>query len=161
MILPRPDVTALGVSYRRIPIMAIGRDVYHDTRLIIAKLEALFPVSADHPSINVASPDGEAMMRLLTMWIVDGGVFTRCSQLLPAAVLQNEKFVKDREQLSGRSWSVETMYKNRPEALVELRGVFDFLENTILKDGRKWVFRTDAPTLVDIEGESSSRIVLW
>lgn len=29
--------------YRRIPVLSIGRDVYNDTRIIIAKLEELFP----------------------------------------------------------------------------------------------------------------------
>lgn len=41
--MPRPDLTALGVGYRRIPVVAIGRDIYHDTRLVLRKLEVLFP----------------------------------------------------------------------------------------------------------------------
>ncbi len=43
--LPREQLEALGIKYRRIPLLAIGRDVYCDTRLIIDKLEQLFPES--------------------------------------------------------------------------------------------------------------------
>lgn len=39
--LPRPVLEALNVNYRRIPICAIGRDFYCDTRIIIEKCEAL------------------------------------------------------------------------------------------------------------------------
>ncbi|KAF2681738.1 hypothetical protein K458DRAFT_479280 [Lentithecium fluviatile CBS 122367] len=42
-ILPRPDLEKLGLKYCRIPIFAIGRDIYLDTRLILRKLEEKFP----------------------------------------------------------------------------------------------------------------------
>lgn len=45
-VLPRPDLEALGITYRRIPIMAIGRDVYCDSSLIIDVLEERFPDKA-------------------------------------------------------------------------------------------------------------------
>jgi hypothetical protein len=38
-ILPRPDLARLGINYRRIPLLAIGCDVYLDSRLIIYALE--------------------------------------------------------------------------------------------------------------------------
>jgi hypothetical protein len=37
--MPRPDLQALGINYRKIPILAIGRDIYLDTRIIIETLE--------------------------------------------------------------------------------------------------------------------------
>jgi glutathione S-transferase len=41
---PRPDLTDhFNIQYRRIPVLAIGRDFYYDTSLIFEKLEALFP----------------------------------------------------------------------------------------------------------------------
>ena len=40
MTLPRPEVMdMLGIKYRRIPILAIGNDVYCDTSLIASALE--------------------------------------------------------------------------------------------------------------------------
>jgi glutathione S-transferase len=42
--MPRPELSsALGVSYRRIPVLAIGNDVYCDTSLIASALERNFP----------------------------------------------------------------------------------------------------------------------
>jgi hypothetical protein len=41
--MPRPILSErLGVNYRRIPLMAIGRDVYIDTRIMLRKLESLY-----------------------------------------------------------------------------------------------------------------------
>jgi hypothetical protein len=37
---------ALGVYYRKIPILAIGRDNYLDSQFIIEKLEIFFPEGA-------------------------------------------------------------------------------------------------------------------
>jgi hypothetical protein len=40
---PRPELgRSLGVTYRRIPVLAIGRDVYCDTSLITLALERRF-----------------------------------------------------------------------------------------------------------------------
>jgi hypothetical protein len=42
--MPRPILSErLGVNYRRIPLMAIGRDIYIDTRIMLRKLESLYP----------------------------------------------------------------------------------------------------------------------
>ena len=35
MVLPRKDLEALGITYRRIPVLAVGKDVYCDSSLII------------------------------------------------------------------------------------------------------------------------------
>jgi len=43
-MLPRPILVAtFGLTYRKIPVVAIGRDVYCDTSLIIEALEHNFP----------------------------------------------------------------------------------------------------------------------
>ena len=34
LVLPRKDLEALGITYRRIPVFAIGKDVYCDSSLI-------------------------------------------------------------------------------------------------------------------------------
>jgi glutathione S-transferase len=153
--MPRPDIKALGVEYRRIPILTIGRDIYHDTRIILAKLERLFPASAAHPSISSSKPEEKEIERLLEYWIIDGGVFTRASQLIPTSMplLKDPKFTKDRENYTGRSWDKSAMEAVRPEALVDIKGAFAFLEETLLADGRDWILKTESPTLADIEGK--------
>jgi hypothetical protein len=132
--------------------MAIGRDIYNDTRLILSKLETLFP---SHPRISSSSPEKQALERLLETWAVDGGLFVRASQLLPSSLplLQDQRFMRDREDYTGRPWTKEYMDRGRPEALVEIRRAFELLETTLLRDGREWVLGTEGPGLGDIEGE--------
>ncbi|KAI9726948.1 MAG: hypothetical protein M1828_000296 [Chrysothrix sp. TS-e1954] len=153
-ILPRPDLQRLGIHYRRIPLLSHGRSVFADTRLILQKLESLFPAdgSSSTFSSGSTSPSFDAVRRLLEHWIVDGGIFNRASQLMPAtgAITKDVKFLRDRSELTGREWSAESFQRQRPEALVYMRDGFDLLES-LLADGREWILETKAPSLADIE----------
>lgn len=40
-ILPRPELESLGIVYRRIPIMLVGKDCYLDSQKIIDKIETM------------------------------------------------------------------------------------------------------------------------
>lgn len=131
--------------------MSIGRDIYCDTRLILAKLEQRFPEGA----LGAQQPDQKAVESLLQKWTIDGGVFNRASELIPTdlPLLKDPKFTNDREENSGRSWKKADIEERRPEALTDMRGMFDFLESTLLADGREWVLKTEKPSLADIEGK--------
>jgi hypothetical protein len=39
--MPRPDLSALGINYRRIPVVAINGQIYCDTHLIFKELERI------------------------------------------------------------------------------------------------------------------------
>ena len=149
-ILPRPDINALGVAYRRIPIMAIGRDVYCDTRLILQKLEERFPDGALSASQDA---NQKALQKLLGKWTVER-IFARASQLLPPQLplLKDPKFQADRKDFTGSEWTSEAMEAMRPEALAHIRDAFHLLETTLLSDGRDWILKTEKPSLADIEG---------
>ena len=148
--LPREDINALGVKYRRIPIMSIGRDIYCDTRLILHKLEEKFPSGA----LGASQPDQKAVEKLLENWTIDGGIFVRAAQVLPPEMplLNDPKFRKDREDYTGRSWEKRNIIAMRPEGLTHIRDAFVFLETGLLADGRQWVLNTEKPSLADIEG---------
>ena len=152
--MPRPDVKALGVEYRRIPVVAIGKDIYTDSRLILSKLENLYPASDAHPSISASTFENKAIEKLLEYWMVDGGIFARGAQLIPTSMplLKDPKFTKDRQQFSGTSWNKDEMEAIRPEALVEIKSALAFLEELLLADGREWILNTKSPSLADIEG---------
>ncbi|ORY65427.1 glutathione S-transferase [Pseudomassariella vexata] len=158
LIMPRPDVTQLGIAYRRIPLLSIGRDVYLDTRLILQTLEELFPASAAHPSLSASTSDQKAMERLLSHFIIDGGIFMRGSQLLPPDLpaLKDPKFLKDRAELFGAPagsppMTPEAMLASRSEAISEIQNAMELLETTLLADGRDWLLKTEGPKLADIE----------
>jgi glutathione S-transferase len=142
-------VKAIGVNYRRIPLISIGRDVYADTRIILSKLEELFPKG----KLGATDSDGKALEKLLESWTIDS-VFLRASQLIPPdmPLLKDPNFSKDREDFSGRPWSKEKILENRPEAIAHIRNAFNLLETTLLADGRKWVLKGENPSLADIQG---------
>jgi glutathione S-transferase len=151
-VMPRPDLEAIGVNYRRIPVMGIGRDVYCDTRLMLDKLEQLFPSD----SLGASQPDQKAVQKLLEKWTIDAGVFARASQLIPTSMplLNDPKFTKDREDFSGRSWNKAQIEAMRPESIAHIREGFSFLERTLLADDREWILKTKKPSLADIEGKA-------
>ncbi|KAK7908501.1 hypothetical protein PG985_015804 [Apiospora marii] len=163
-ILPRPDVAQLGVAYRRIPLLAIGRDVYLDTRLILQKLEALYPPSAAHPALSApaSDPAGRALHGgLLSSWTNDaGGLFWNGVFLMPADLpgTDDPRFLADRAEMMGlprdapSPISKEARAARRPEALCEIAEAMHLLESTLLAgEGRDWLLGTERPTLVDIE----------
>ena len=149
-MMPRPDVARMGISYRRIPILAVGRDIYLDTRLQIPKLETLYP---SLPKLGADKPEQLAVERLLSHFTNDGGIFGHAVQLLPTdlPLLNDPGYYKDRGDFIGGDLSKQGMNKNRPDALAEVARALDFLEATLLADGRDWILGTDKPSLADIE----------
>lgn len=148
----------MGVNYRRIPVVAIGRDVYCDTLLILQKLEQFYPAEFDSESGGVKqrltgqSPETKALELLLEKW-TDVVVFPRAAAdciPLDHPLVKDEKFIKDRTELWGEGWDRKTREKKRPEALVNMRGCFELLEKTVLSDGREWIGGGKTPGLPDI-----------
>jgi len=129
--------------------------VYSDTRIILRKLEEMFPEGR----LGASQADQKAVEKLFEIWAIEAGLFVRSSQLIPPSMplLDDPKFTKDREEFSGRSWSKENIAANRPEAVAYIRNAFKFLETTLLADGRDWILKTDKPSLADIEGERKVR----
>lgn len=144
---PRPDLYALGVKYRRIPVMSIGRDIYCDTVIMFEKLQEMFP--DDH--VSASNGYDRAMEKLLEKW-TDVVVFKYAAAAIPTdmEIMKNKDFVKDRTELWGRDWQKNHQDKLRPDAIVALRNNFDFIEQMVLADGRKWVLGGDNPGLADI-----------
>jgi glutathione S-transferase len=150
--MPRPDLASIGVGYRKIPILAIGKDVYCDSRLIISKLEELYSGSTLTPS----TPGEAGIRKLFENLSVDGGVFANVVRLMPywsdSGLLQNKVFLDDRQKLSGgRRMTKEAMEAGRPDGLQNIRQVFDLFESTFLADGREWILGTNVPTVADID----------
>ncbi|KAL5596828.1 hypothetical protein BROUX41_006488 [Berkeleyomyces rouxiae] len=150
-MLPRPDLNRLGIQHRRIPILSIGRDVYVDTRLIIEKLEEMFP---EKPRLgNPSTPEHKALQALLQRFTIDSGVFNQAAALLPLdlPVMKSDQWWKDRASLFTGKYSPETIRQARPAALSEMHESMMLLETTILSDERDWVLGTDRPTVADID----------
>jgi glutathione S-transferase len=150
--MPRPDLASIDVSYRKIPIMALGKDIYCDSRLIISKLELLYPGSSLAPS----TPTDVGVQKLFENWTIDGGIFANSVKLMPYWVengmLNNKVFLDDRQKLmGGRRMTAEAMQAGRLDGLQNMQHAFELLETTFLADGRDWVLGTTEPSLADID----------
>jgi glutathione S-transferase len=148
--MPRPDLKLLPVNYRRIPILAIGRDIYLDTRLILRKLESR---SFPSPPLGATNPQDVFIEKLLEKYMIEGPVFGVAAGLIPPESAQDPGVKKDRQGFLGKTWEKEELDEGRAECLNYIRNLYRFFETTILADGRKWVLGGEKPKLADIEGE--------
>ncbi|KAJ4988922.1 glutathione S-transferase [Stagonosporopsis vannaccii] len=150
-VMPRPDLAAIGVNYRRMPLMAIGKDIYIDSRMIISKLESLYPNSP----LSATTAEQAGLKRLFEHYS-DSGLFNNAVKLMPYwssnSLVQNKTFLDDRQKLmGGRRMTAENMQAGRPEGLQNMRQAFELMENTFLADGRQWILGTEKPTVADID----------
>ncbi|KAJ5986977.1 hypothetical protein N7451_011342 [Penicillium sp. IBT 35674x] len=146
MTWPRPDLEQLNIRYRRIPFLAIGRDIYFDSLLIFEKLETLYPESA----LGAKEGSGRALEKLMEKW-AEGTLLQSVICLLPKnlPLLTDSKFLKDRKELWGMDFSPEGLERGVSKSLVEVREQFSLLED-LLKDGRSWLLNTEKAGLIDI-----------
>ncbi|MET0275101.1 MAG: glutathione S-transferase family protein [Phenylobacterium sp.] len=100
VIMPKPELIPLTGGYRRIPVMQIGADVYCDSQVILAELEAR------HPDPPVVRP-GDWAVNLWAdrIWFqaTVAVIFGEMGDRVPKA------FIADREKLSGRPFDTAAM----------------------------------------------------
>lgn len=151
--IPRPILSdGLSILHRRIPIVALGRDIYIDTRLILRKLEELFPDSPEHPTLGAKDGFGRGFEDLIEGWVIDAGPFWRASGTIPpqAPLMRDEEWVEDRRKGSGGTFTREALVQGRPWCLSQLRIHFSIVES-MLADSRRWILGNgDLPGLADI-----------
>lgn len=104
MTLPRPELSeTMGITYRRIPVLAIGRDVYADTSLIASTLERRYPASAGYGTLFPHRRDGGSsdtgMVKSLAMYYFDRTIFPLAAFSMPFMKFP-EAFLKDRADVS-------------------------------------------------------------
>lgn len=111
MTLPRPELSEmLGVGYRRIPVLAIGNDVYCDTSLISNAVERTFGQAQGFPTLYPKRKDGgkadTGMIKALATFYADRPLFTLASQCLPYDKFSPE-FIADRSKASHAYNNIE------------------------------------------------------
>lgn len=126
-VMPRPILADLGITYRRIPVNAIGRDFYIDNRIFMEAIQRTFPNKANRLAQGPADHAYEAF-GYRTFWI---GL-----PLVPVKMMSQE-FLKDREELFS-VFNRPDYEELRPSALAEFRQVLDDVENEFLANG-PWI----------------------
>ncbi|KAF1919243.1 hypothetical protein BDU57DRAFT_568596 [Ampelomyces quisqualis] len=153
-MLPRPILTStFALSYRKIPVLLIGRSLYCDTSLIIEALEHFFPVSAGFktvypPLIGLDDWNYKGLVRGFASFWTDKPLFRTTTGLIPPSVWQTS-FGDDRSQLIGHKLSPEKLGDKIPQNLASLDMHLAMLEPTFKNKG-EWVFPTPTPSLADI-----------
>ena len=99
-IMPKPELVPLTGGYRRAPVMQIGADVYCDSQVILAELEARWP----EPRV-VRPADWAVNLWADRLWFQASVavVFGALGDNVPRA------FIEDREKLSGRPFDIAAM----------------------------------------------------
>lgn len=96
-IMPKPDLLPLTGGYRRIPVLQIGADVYCDTQVILAEIDARAGGGWLEPSGWPVNLWADRLFFQATVPIIFGEIS------VPRA------FIEDREKLSGRPFDAAAM----------------------------------------------------
>ena len=97
---PRPELSELlGIDYRRIPVLAIGNDVYCDTSIIGTVLERRFPAAEGYGTLFPPRKGGgktdTGLVKALALAWTDKMLFPLSAQSLPWEKF-DAKFLADR-----------------------------------------------------------------
>ncbi|EME46511.1 hypothetical protein DOTSEDRAFT_126826 [Dothistroma septosporum NZE10] len=152
-MMPRPALRDnFHLTYRKIPVLAFGRDVYCDTSLISEALEHFFPPSEGYQSIYPRARDGSnyrSMMRGFASYWVDRPYFRATCGLMPASIWRSS-FGDDRAGLIGHKLNPDKLERKLPENLSKLDMHLSILEPMLAESEGPWLFSTATPSLADI-----------
>jgi glutathione S-transferase len=100
---PRPELgRSLGVTYRRIPVLAIGRDVYCDTSLITLALERRFSPEQGYgtlfPSRSGGGKTDTGLLKAFSKFYADRTLFPLAVTFIEWDKLP-KAFVEDRSKV--------------------------------------------------------------
>ncbi|KAL0571707.1 hypothetical protein V5O48_010247 [Marasmius crinis-equi] len=157
IVSERPEITdLLGVGYRRIPILAIGNDIYCDTNLIIPVLERRFPPSQGYgtlfpPDKHESGESPRSNTGLLKAFAKHYGdaVLNRLAVSLLSWEKLPPQMLEDRSKIFGHPIDPQKFAEARPKTLSQLASHLALIEEQ-LQDGRAWLLDTTTPSLADL-----------
>lgn len=157
-MMPRPLLKdTFNLTYRKIPVMALGRDIYCDTSLICEALEHFFPAAEDSPgTLYPQTADGmnyRPIMRGFASYWIDRPYFRATCGMMPADIWRTS-FGTDRAGLIGHKLDPDKLEQKIPENTWKLDQHLSMLEPIFQGRDRlqpgPWVFPTPTPSLADI-----------
>lgn len=154
-MMPRPILREnLQLTYRKIPICVIGREVYCDTSIILEALEHYFLPSQGYGSLYPPAADGrtyKSLIRGFASYWTDRPLFRVTTGLIPGRVWKT-RFGQDRSNLIGHKLDAEKLEKKIPENLSGLDLQLSVLEPLFAETDaqRPWIFSTKKPSLADV-----------
>jgi len=143
-MMPKPDFTPLTGGYRRTPALQIGADVYCDTQVMLAEIEAR------HPAPSLIPAGAEGLIWALNWW-ADRLFFQTTVPIIFGTLGDHvpEAFLKDREQLSGRPFDVKAMKMAVAPLKGQWRAQVAWLNAQLAASSSGWL-AGPTPTLADV-----------
>ena len=138
VIMPKPDLIPLTGGYRRIPVLQIGADVYCDTQVILAELEAR---QARPAVIKGADWAVNLWADRLFFQVTVAVVFGEIGHNVPA------EFIADREKLSGRPFDIAAMKAAAPPMKAQWRAHAAWIERGLASND---FLGGSTPSLADV-----------
>lgn len=160
-MMPRPLLSrTFGITYRKIPILAIGRAFYCDTALIIEALESHFPSphygTVYPPALGNEAWNYRALARGFAAFWTDKPLFRTTTGLIPHTVWESQ-FGVDRAQLIGHALDPAKLRAKVPANLAAfdrhlamLEPLFPAPEDAAGAERGPWAFPTPTPSLADL-----------
>ncbi|MBX2856691.1 MAG: glutathione S-transferase family protein [Rhodobacteraceae bacterium] len=140
----RPELFAMTGGYRRIPVLQAGADIYCDTQLILAEMDAR------HPEPSFFPGGGFGMPFAVSRW-TDDELFISAMKVAfaPAADKLPPALVADRTRLYlGPDGDMAKERADLPHTLSQLRAQLGWIEDR-LSGGRAYILG-DAPGMPDL-----------
>ena len=123
-VQPRPILQNLGITYRRVPVNSIGKDVFIDNRCFLDAVEEIFPDVFKAKLVKTKHDHAYEAFGYRNFWIILAS--------LPVAFLTPE-LIKEREDLFTTFGKAN--YKElRPSAMEELKSFLRMIEDDFLAD---------------------------
>ncbi|KAF8524405.1 hypothetical protein BU17DRAFT_63388 [Hysterangium stoloniferum] len=145
---PRPELLNLGLSYRRVPVLALGRDLYIDTALILDVLETKFPEPTMFPPRKGSGTTDKGLQKAFSQFYADKFLFSLGFHLLPW--LKTPKALQeDRMKFVGRTLDYSEMAAHKSHKHSELVSHLTLFEEQ-LSDGRDWFLDSSTPGHADV-----------
>ena len=141
----RPELFAMTGGYRRIPVLQIGADIYCDTQVILAEIDARAP----EPSLF---PDGFRGLPIAFSRWTDGELFhaTLRVAFAPQAANLPPALVADRSRLyMGPGGDLAEELKDLPHTLSQARAGFGWLDDRLA--GGAAFLLGDKPSYADVQ----------
>ena len=154
-MMPRPLLrTTFNITYRKIPILAIGKELYCDTSIILEALEHFFPIrdAKDGSSLYPSAKDGRdyrSLARGFASYWTDRPLFRVTTGLIPSSVWRT-RFGTDRAALIGHNLDADKLEKKVSLNLSNLDLQLSLLEPQLREADGMWMLSTATPSLADI-----------
>lgn len=154
-MMPRPILLDnFGLSYRKIPVCAIGREILCDTSLIAEwlsedpQLKAWRKASSQSQEVH-QTVRGRVLSRLFASYFTDRPLFRMTTGIIPGVVWKT-RFGEDRAGLIGHKLDPAKLEAKVPKNLVGLDTLLSMLEPLFAENGFEWIMGDEKPTLADV-----------